>query len=298
MHLDDNMKQLDLALIMGGDDLEQLNQKSSKRKLDIKTDQSKRTKLDFGELPVNSLDRTIGKDPPEEEFPSIDRFCIYLEGNPCLLKNLVKTWPAFQKWKDLNYFHQNFGFRTVPVEVGKHYLDAEWGQELITVTEFLEKYIARPMPPDKRGYLAQHPLFDQIPKLKEDILVPEYCSLKDKDVPVINAWFGPKETVSPLHYDCSHNILAQVVGRKYIRLYSPEYSKILGPRSCLMERNSSKVDLDDTEEVRKARINQIEFVDLILQPGDALFIPRKWWHYVRALDISFSVSFWWDRINE
>jgi lysine-specific demethylase 8 len=24
-----------------------------------------------------------------------------------------------------------------------------------------------------------------------------------------------------------------------------------------------------------------------------LFIPVKHWHYVRSLDISFSVSFWW-----
>jgi ribosomal protein L16 Arg81 hydroxylase len=24
-----------------------------------------------------------------------------------------------------------------------------------------------------------------------------------------------------------------------------------------------------------------------------LYVPPGWWHYVRALTVSFSVSFWW-----
>lgn len=35
------------------------------------------------------------------------------------------------------------------------------------------------------------------------------------------------------------------------------------------------------------------FLSCILSPGELLFIPIKYWHYVRALDLSFSVSFWW-----
>jgi len=42
------------------------------------------------------------------------------------------------------------------------------------------------------------------------------------------------------------------------------------------------------EEFKKA-----EYVEGILEPGDGLFIPVGWWHYVRSLDVSFSVSFWW-----
>ncbi|KAK9386490.1 hypothetical protein V1515DRAFT_144752 [Lipomyces mesembrius] len=35
-----------------------------------------------------------------------------------------------------------------------------------------------------------------------------------------------------------------------------------------------------------------EFLDCILAPGDGLFIPAGWWHYVKSLSPSFTVSFW------
>ena len=37
-----------------------------------------------------------------------------------------------------------------------------------------------------------------------------------------------------------------------------------------------------------------EYAEALLEPGDVLFVPRGWWHYVRSVDVSASVSFWWD----
>jgi Cupin-like domain len=34
-------------------------------------------------------------------------------------------------------------------------------------------------------------------------------------------------------------------------------------------------------------------IRLILEPGDALYLPRLWWHQMRSLDFSISVSHWW-----
>lgn len=54
-----------------------------------------------------------------------------------------------------------------------------------------------------------------------------------------------------------------------------------------------KVDLDDMDEKKFPKVQDLEFVDCILEEGEMLYIPPKWWHYVRSLTTSFSVSFWW-----
>lgn len=37
---------------------------------------------------------------------------------------------------------------------------------------------------------------------------------------------------------------------------------------------------------------------VVLRPGDALLIPKGWWHHCTSLTISISVSFWWDEEDE
>lgn len=39
---------------------------------------------------------------------------------------------------------------------------------------------------------------------------------------------------------------------------------------------------------------EARYVECVLRASEAVFIPRGWWHYVRGLEVSFSVSFWWD----
>jgi lysine-specific demethylase 8 len=56
---------------------------------------------------------------------------------------------------------------------------------------------------------------------------------------------------------------------------------------------SLQVDLDNIDVKEFPRTEGLEFMDSILEEGDLLYIPPKWWHYVRSLSISFSVSFWW-----
>jgi len=41
----------------------------------------------------------------------------------------------------VSYLRSVAGFRTVPVEIGQHYVHAEWSQQLMPLNQFLDVYI-------------------------------------------------------------------------------------------------------------------------------------------------------------
>lgn len=237
-------------------------------------------------------------DIPVLDCPSIEEFrtkCFTTE-RPALLLNTVTHWPALQKWRNLNYIHKLAGNRTVPIEIGSNYTTDEWSQQLVKIRDFLQRQFANT--DNEIEYLAQHELFDQIPALKADIRIPDYCTLRTSDCEntrhvSIKAWLGPKNTISPLHYDPEHNLLCQVFGRKHIILAAPTDTPNLYPHDTEMLCNTSQLDAAQLDYEIFPLAAQATFYNVTLQAGDCLYIPPKWWHYVRAESASFSVSFWW-----
>ncbi|KAI6651476.1 Lysine-specific demethylase 8 [Oopsacas minuta] len=217
---------------------------------------------------------------------------------PVVIFGMMSDWPSMsiRKW-DLQYLYRVAGCRTVPIEIGSKYTDSDWRQELMLLSDFIDKYVTSDNPPST-AYLAQHTLFDQIPLLKRDIYIPDYCAVNDSDREEgqeirIHSWFGPEGTVSPLHYDPPHNLLCQVMGSKYIRLYSPDYTDCLYPHDDKLLQNTSRVDIEIPDDKLYPKFKEAIFIETILKPGQMLYIPPKWWHFVKSLEVSFSVSFWW-----
>uniref|UniRef100_A0A0E0M2S8 JmjC domain-containing protein n=1 Tax=Oryza punctata TaxID=4537 RepID=A0A0E0M2S8_ORYPU len=203
---------------------------------------------------------------------SLEEFiCDYfLRESPVIISASIDHWPARTKWKDIQYLKKIAGDRTVPVEVGKNYVCSEWKQELITFSQFLERMWSTGCP-SNLTYLAQHPLFEQIKELHEDIMVPDYCYAGGGELQSLNAWFGPHGTVTPLHHDPHHNILAQVLGRKYIRLYPASISEDLYPHTETMLSNTSQVDLDNIDLKEFPLVENLDFLDCILEEDGVPF---------------------------
>ncbi|KAF2130560.1 jumonji domain-containing 5 [Dothidotthia symphoricarpi CBS 119687] len=273
---------------------------------------------------------------------------------PIIIEGAIEHWPALddRPWNNSEYLLEQTlgGRRLIPVEIGKSYTSEGWGQRIVTFSSFMQDYILSTQTPLKKeneatGYLAQHDLFAQIPSLRADICIPDYCycepiptslphvkATAKLEEPLLNAWFGPPGTISPLHTDPYHNVLAQVVGYKYVRLYAPEETRRLYPRSIdesgVDMSNTSQVDLDEGMAVHEEvscwegcggaegvhgdgdehdlverrrdfeeqfpEFKDARYIEGILGPGECLYLPVGWWHYIRSLTPSFSVSFWFN----
>ena len=327
------VKLLDMAVIMAGapereemiEELLSALQIYAEEQSDGHPRKKRRMEDDIFPTEGNNVPK-IRKQIPTRAALSMEAFDKHLATSlPLVIQDALTHWPALHErpWNSAAYLMKRTfgGRRLVPVEIGRSYTDSGWGQSIITFKRFMSEYLLQD--PSNAGhtgigYLAQHDLFTQIPSLRNDISIPDYCyinppplspgpPLGDKealpklDEPMLNAWFGPAGTVSPLHTDPYHNILCQVVGKKYVRLYAPSEGERLYPKGMegggVDMSNTSEVDVEAEEEVLDEQFplfREAVYEEAILNEGECLYIPIGWWHYVRSLTVSFSVSFWWN----
>lgn len=258
------------------------------------SDRKKKVKINIDRC-VNNLreDRCVER----RVCPSIETFTrdYFSTQTPVIITQAMDGWPALssRKWT-LDYIKHLAGCRTVPIEIGTKYTDDSWSQKLMTVQEFIQKYIEQKSVGTDIGYLAQHQLFNQIPELQNDLIIPDYCYLGDSEDVDINAWFGPQGTVSPLHYDPKHNFLSQVIGEKYICIFPASETDKLYPHDDTLLKNTSQVDVENPDNEQFPLFSEALYQECVLKSGEMLYMPPKYWHYVKSLTVSFSVSFWWE----
>lgn len=99
---------------------------------------TKKARCDHDAAPDVQLERAV----PRLRCPSLQHFQKHflVPGRPVVLEGVADHWPCMKKWS-VDYVREVAGCRTVPVEVGSRYTDEDWSQTLMTVSEFISKYI-------------------------------------------------------------------------------------------------------------------------------------------------------------
>ena len=120
---------------------------------------------------------------------------------------------------------------------------------------------------------------------KKPIPIPDKVKVDIKPNSVVVT--GPKGTVTQLHHDATPVMMGQIYGRKHVKLVSPlNLSSMYNDGDWI-----SPVDPENVDYSRFPKMREVDILDVTLMPGELLFIPLSWWHWVKSLDVSISLSF-------
>ena len=116
--------------------------------------------------------------------------------------------------------------------------------------------------------------------------------------PLESIWIGTR-TIIATHNDVPNNLAVCVAGRRRFTLFPPnQFSNLyLGPlENTPAGRPVSMVDLHNPDFARYPKFRDALSAACVaeLLPGDALFVPRSWWHHVEGLaSFNILVNYWW-----
>ncbi|AQX04395.1 cupin [Elizabethkingia meningoseptica] len=213
---------------------------------------------------------------------------------PVVIKNMAKKWPAYQKWT-MEYMKEVVGDVTVPLydsskadpsaPINSSAAEMKFGDYI----DLIQKE-----PTDLRIFL-----FDPIkfaPKLLDDYISPKDLmgGFLDK---YPNMFFGGKGSVTFLHFDIdmAHIFHTHFNGRKHILLFDYKWKDRLYqiPYATYALED---YDIENPDFSKFPALDGVEGIECFLEHGDTLFMPTGWWHWMKYLDGSFSISLRaWDK---
>jgi hypothetical protein len=113
-------------------------------------------------------------------------------------------------------------------------------------------------------------------------------------------WLGTRSNVS-CHHDTFDNIACVIAGRRRFTLFAPELigKLYVGPIDNTMAGApvSLAASADEAQEGQYPLFEEIRgrALTVELEPGDALYLPKLWWHKVESLaPLNGLVNYWWD----
>jgi hypothetical protein len=222
----------------------------------------------------------------------LERF--YAAHRPVILTEEMASWPALAKWSP-EYLRDRIGPKVIEYQGGRNrserfevYKDVHRKQ--MPFDEYIDLIMQTP---GNDAYMTAYNSSrnaEALALLHEDMGRLDKFLTREAGREHGMMWIGPAGTVTSLHHDLTNNLIAQLVGRKRIKLIpAADTLKMYNYKhvfSAIPDLDDPNIDFNKYPMLAAARI-----YDVTLAPGEILYIPFGWWHQVKALDFSVTVTY-------
>ena len=214
----------------------------------------------------------------------------YKPMKPLIIKNMAKSWPAYNKW-NWDYFIDAVGDKEVGVYnniKSDAYTPINTADDYMKFGDYLKKVKAGPL--DLRIFLFN--IFQHAPQLTKDFTWPdELMKGFVKKYPML--FVGGQGSITHMHFDIdmSHILHTQFIGRKRVLLfpYEEQYKLYRKPWEVLSLANFANYQTEfDYEGFPATRL--AKGYEVVLEHGDTLFMPAGFWHHMEYLEGGFAMS--------
>ncbi|MDI7774947.1 cupin-like domain-containing protein [Asticcacaulis sp. EMRT-3] len=225
---------------------------------------------------------------------------------PVILRGLVADWPLVQAEAALGDYLTPFAvagqteiFVGAPAIAGKYYYAEGLSgfnferrrlalAEALTLTTTPRADAASPS-----VYVGSLPMDDLLPGLAQ-------ANPMGLAGGAGRLWLGHAANVSP-HYDGYDNLACVIAGRRRFTLYAPDTISRLyvGPIDHTMAGQpvslAAAADPPEPDRYPLFEAVRAQALSAELEAGDALYLPKLWWHKVESLaPVNGLVNYWWD----
>jgi lysine-specific demethylase 8 len=243
---------------------------------------------------------------PSADSPTREEFAAR-EGKPLLITGTANCLKALSSWTP-SYLKSTVGSRRVDVYVSADgtfpggsgpYDPDKYRNVNMTVSECIDRMsglnLNPVLTPGEKYYLYQSPA-KNFQDILGDLDDPPYLpkGLGPDGGFIQNVWMSGAGNVTPIHYDLSENILVQIAGEKRVLLWDPRQYPLLylNPLGTRHDRQS-RISVYRPDPTSFPRFVDAKALECILRPGEMLYIPAFWMHYVYTIKFSVSVNYWW-----
>lgn len=206
---------------------------------------------------------------------------------PILIKGYCKQWDTFDKW-NLDYIREKAADQIVPLYDSKP-ADANKSSDAPALNMKFQTYIdtIKSVPSDLRIFF--YIITDKMPELLKNFIYPDLGLKFFKRLPTL--FFGGSEAKVLMHYDVDMGDFMhfQFEGKKRILLFPPDQSPFLY-KVPLSVHTLYDIDYEQPDYDRFPALKLAKGYEIFMEHGDALFIPRGYWHFNRYLEPGFSMS--------